>query len=292
MAHHYEPDKMIQLVQLCCWREQTEMTQNGLLELAAKLAPDRELSDRYIVDLLSDARKAQKEGVTVKKNETQISVLLKHVGFNHWDDWKDALRKPGYFLSPQDEDFDLAGEKAAAVVVPRLLETQLFRTLGFVRKSLPIDVVSFHEETLAGLAKYALTLLEKNSVILCALPLSWKEQAVKVRQPAWGEFTGTGRILPVWVESANPWVPVAPFIPSVKQEQSAAGLPGLLTGLIFLENYSRTQLDGHEKNAAIKPGSRASAPQFHHSTVGFYMQGGTVHNLVTGGDQTINNHFD
>jgi len=299
MAHHYEPDKIIQLVQLCCWKGRTETTQSGLIELAAKLGPfqqseeeirqrkkEQELNDRYIVDLLSDARKGLKAGTTIPKRESYIRMLLNYVGFNHWDDWKEALRKPGNFLSPEKAGFELSGEKPLTIIVPQVLEKQLSPTLSFVKKSSPIALLSSREETLIELAKHALAQLEKSDMIICALPLSWKDQVTKMRQPVWGEFSGTERILPVWIDTANEWNPATSFI-QVKQEQSATGLPGLLIGLLFLENYTRMQFAEEGKQPP-----RENAPHFNNSTVGFYMQGGTVHHLNTGGDQTINNYFD
>jgi hypothetical protein len=288
MALHYEPDKMIQLVQLCCWREQIEMTQNALMDLAVKLAPNKELNDRYIVDLLSDARKAAKESGTIKKNESQITVLLKHVGFNHWDEWKDALRRPGNFLSPENDHFDLTDEKPVTVIVPQQLEKQLIQPLTFVKKTSPIEQLSFREETLLELAKYAITLLEKSAAVICALPLSWKDQAVKMRNPPWGEFSGTKRILPVWIDANDAWNPVAPYLPSVKQEQSAAGLPGLLMGLLFLENYAKAQFDSadsvNDKQSAIEKAS------LFRDNLGVFIHG-NGNTISTGGPQTINNHI-
>lgn len=290
MAQHYEPDKIIQLIQLCSWRERTEMSQGGLIELAGKLAPGQELNDRYIVDLLSDARKGLKEEKTIKKNETHMTLLLKHAGFNHWDEWKSALRTPGNFLSPENDHFDVSEEKPLTIMVPQLLQKQLIPTLTFVKKSSQVEVLSSSEETLIELAKYAGSLLDKSSLIICALPLSWKDQAVKMRQPSWGDFSGTKRILPVWVDLNDTWNPVAPFLPSVKQEQSGAGLPGILTGLLFVENFAMQDSKWSENPAPENV--RSNGPQFHNSPVGFYLQGATIHNLVTGGDQVINNNFD
>jgi hypothetical protein len=288
MALHYEPDKMIQLIQLCCWKERIETTQHALVNMAAKLSPNNELNDRYIVDLFSDARKAAKEGKTIKKNESQIAVLLKHVGFSHWDEWKDALRRPGNFLSPENDHFDLSDEKPVTVIIPRQLEKQLTQTLTFVKKTLPIEQLSFREETLSELAKYAITLLERSAVVICALPLSWKDQAVKMRNPPWGEFSGTKRILPVWIDEDDTWNPVAPYLPLVKQEQSAAGVPGLLMGLLFLEYYTKGQTDS-AGSGNDKQSSRESAPEFR-DNLGVYIQGGD--NIIsTGGTQTINNHI-
>lgn len=290
MAKHYEPDKIIQLVQLCSWRERTEMSQSGQMELANKLAPEHKLNDRYIVDLMSDARKGVREDTTIKKNESHINLLLKHVGFNNWDDWKTALRAPGNFLSPEDEHFDKSEEKLLTIIVPKELEKQLIPTLTFVQKTSPIKTLSTNETALKDLAKHTVGLLEKSSLIICALPLSWKDQAIDIRQPSWGEFSGTKRILPVWVDIDNSWDPVAPFLPSVQQPQTSAGLPGILTGVLFLENYAKQDTAGSQSQT--NQNARSNGPQFNNSSVGFYMQGGTVHNLVTAGDQTINNHFE
>ena len=290
MAQHYEPDKIIQLVQLCSWRERLEMSQSGQMELANKLAPEQKFNDRYIVDLMSDARKGVKQDTTIKKIESNINLLLNHVGFHNWDDWKAALRMPGDFLSPEEEHFNNPEEKLLTIIVPKQLEKQLIPTLAFVQKTSPIKTLSTNETSLKDLAKHAIGLLEKSSLIICALPLSWKDQAIDIRQPSWGEFSGTKRILPVWVDTDNAWDPVAPFLPSVQQSQTSAGLPGILTGLLFLENYIKQDAAGVQNQT--NQHTRSNGPQFHHSTVGFYMQGGTVHNLVTGGEQTINNHFD
>lgn len=290
MAQHYEPDKIMQLVQLCCWRERTEMSQSGLIALANKLAPEQKINERYIVDLMSDARKGVKEGTTIKKIESNINILLNHVGFNHWDDWKTALRIPGNFLSPEDEHFNKPEDKLFTIIFPKELEKQLIQTFTFVQKTVPIETRAAGETSLSELAQYAVGLLENTGLIICALPLSWKDQALKMRQPSWGDFSGTNRILPVWVDVNAAWDPVAPFLPGIKQEQAVAGLPGILTGLLFMENYVKQETAGSPNQT--NQNAKSNGPQFHHSTVGFYMQGGTVHNLVTGGNQTINNHFD
>jgi hypothetical protein len=288
MALHYEPDKIIQLVQLCCWRERTEMSQSGQMALANKLVSGEKFNDRYIVDLMTDARKGVKEGTTIKKNESHINLLLNHIGFINWDDWKAALRIPGNFLSPENEHFDNTEEKLYTIVVPQQLEKQLIPTLTFVQKTVPIEIRSTGETSLLDLAKHAVGLLESVGLIICALPLSWKDQSGKIRQPAWGEFSGTKRILPVWIDEDDTWNTAAPFISP--KEQSIAGLPGILTGLLFLENYVK-QETAVAQNQTTQT-AKSNGPQFHNSPVGFYMQGGTVHNLVTAGDQIINNHFD
>jgi hypothetical protein len=290
MALHYEPDKIIQLIQLCSWRERTEMSQNGLIDLAGRLGAEQKFNDRYIVDLMSDARKAAKEDATIKKIESNINQLLNHVGFNNWDDWKTALRSPGNFLSPEDAHFDNPEEKLLTIIVPKELEKQLTPTLTFVQKTSKIETRSANGTSLLELAKHAVGLLENKALIICALPVSWKDQAVKMRKPSWGEFSGTKRILPVWVDADNAWDPAAPFLPSVEQHQTSAGLPGILTGLLFLENYVKQEAAGSQNQT--NQHARSNGPQFNNSDVGFYMQGGTIHNLVTGGDQTINNHFD
>lgn len=281
------------------------MSQNGLIELSARLGPaaqsegktrtnEPDPNDRYFVDLLSDARKSQKDGTTLTKRESYIQLLLNRVGFNHWEDWKEALRKSEQFLSPE-AGFEMTGENAVTILIPRLLEKQLSPTLAIVKKSSSVDLLACREETLSELAKYALTQLEKSAIIMCALPLSWKDQVVKMRGPAWGEFSGTGRILPVWIDLQDEWNPVPPFIPSLKQEQSTAGLPGLLTGMLFLESEANRQPNAASQATGEGKGkqdSRRNAPHFTNSTVGFYMDGGTIHHLNTGGDQTINNYFD
>lgn len=290
MALHYESDKIIQLVQLCSWRERTEMSQGGLMKLAEKVASNEEFNDRYIVDLMSDARKGLKEGTTIKKNESPINLLLNHVGFNHWDDWKAALRTPAEFLSPENADFNNPEGKPFTIIVPQVLDRQLISTLNFVKKTAQIDVRITSETTLTDSTKHTIALLESSPLVICALPLSWNDQAIDIRQPAWGEFSGTKRILPVWVDENEAWNPVSPFLSSVKQKQATAGLPGILTGLLFLENYVQQETANAEK--ATQQKTSGNGPQFHNSPVGFYMHGGTIHHLATGGDQIINNNFD
>lgn len=105
-----------------------------------------------------------------------------------------------------------------------------------------------------------------------------------------GRIFESKQILPVWVDSNDAWNPAPLFLPSVKQKQSAAGLPGMLAGLLFLENYAKQDVTRSESPAGDN--ARSNGPQFHNSPVGFYLQGATIHNLVTGGDQIINNNFD
>jgi hypothetical protein len=288
MALHYEPDKIIQLIQLCSWRERTEMSQSGQMTLANKLAPGEKFNDRYIVDLMSDARKGVKDGTTIKKNESHMNLLLNHVGFHNWDDWKTALRAPGNFLSPEIDHFDNAEKQPFTILVPQQLEKQLIPTLTFVQKTIAIETRSAGEASLLELAKHAVGLLEDRGLIICAIPLSWKDQAGKIRQPSWGDFSGTKRILPVWIDEEDAWNTAAPFISP--KEPSIAGLPGILTGLLFVENYVKLETAVSQNQTTQT--AKSNGPQFYNSPVGFYMQGGTVHNLVTAGDQIINNHFD
>lgn len=296
MAHRYEPDKMLQLVQLCCWKERTEMTQNGLIGLTAKLGPvqqsGQEPNDRYLVDLVSNARKALKDGSTITKWESYVNLLLNLAGFNNWDDWKEALHSPGYFLSPERIDSDISVENVVTIALPQLLQKQLSPTLTFAKKSFPAELLLSREETLSEFAEFALAQLEKSAAVVCALPLPWKDQTAKMRNPAWGEFTKTGRILPVWVDPEDAWNIIPPFIPSLSQ-QSTAGLPGLLTGILFLAQQTNAVNNSAENAQNDKKEQRStdSGAHFDNSTIGIYMQGGTVHHLNTGGDQIVNNYI-
>ena len=92
----YEADKIIQLLQFCSWKAHTEMSHTGLHELNAKLGslPDsneQTPNEKYLVDLLSDARTAVKRDNIITKRKSYIDLLLDFGGFKGWKDWTTIL---------------------------------------------------------------------------------------------------------------------------------------------------------------------------------------------------------
>lgn len=276
----YEADKIIQLLRFCSWKGKTDLKHGGLMELTAKLGalPDNDQqtpNEKYLVDLYSDANTALKKDNFVLKRESYIRLLLQFAGFATWDDWKNAVHVSREYVDLSEADLTTLGELKVGIVYSNALQKELLPLLTHIRRhkdyAFQLEEHAYIEEAPSSYAPHLLQQLGMYAVVLWAIPVGWKDQPNQMKEPTWQQLMDTHRIVPVWIDSDDPWQTVQPNIPALKQP-IVHGIQGVLTGLLFVQELLNTMLNAG--NAAqpetVKP---FLGHQFNDHSNGFFNHG-------------------
>ncbi|WP_341902384.1 hypothetical protein [Fluviicola taffensis] len=261
----YEADKVIALLQFCCWSSRVEMNHPGLLSLRAKLVARceeinafekadkgpkaKELkppNEKYLVDLLSEANKASKNDNKLSKSKLHIELLLGCGGFDSWKTWEDYFFNANEFIS--SGNLDLSGFSAIEIGIsfPSILEKDLLPHLAFARKTsvYPIHLCSSNEESISEHLTHTMNLLKEYPFVIWAIPVLWNNQLEILDNPLWKEMLQSRRVLPVWIDESNVWEIQTSKIPWLKNHQTIGGLRGLFCGLLYIYEAIKKVHDG------------------------------------------------
>lgn len=295
MATKYEADKIIQLLQFCSWLGRTEMNHTGLHELSGRLNPKASKNgpnEKYLVDLLSDARTALKKDNFVFKRNSYIELLLNHVGFKDWDDWIEVLNSSNGYISKQHLESTVIADLKIVVFIPEDLAKKLTPVLSHVKRSSAIqfNIAISKEETIQEQVEHLQTKLKDCSFIIWVLPLLWKDQPNQLASPSWAELMQLGRIVPVWIDPNKIDETAPPFISGLDQSKIVGGVPGILTSLLFLEEQLTVDPLSPETESTMKKSS--GNIQNINNGPGVFLQGNIYSENTSLGDihQTIHNY--
>ena len=295
----YEADKIIQLLQFCSWKAQTEMTHTGLHELNAKLgslpdSDDQTPNEKYLVDLLSDARTAIKKDNIITKRKAYIDLLLRFARFTSWHDWKDQLYKAIEYVQPDSFTPIETQQLSLTIWTPGMLNKKFAQPLESIRESIfpKLRIIRCQNDNLSEALQHLLSQVEEHTLVIATFPIEWKHIPSDLKENEWKVLIQSGKIIPIWIESHDIWETVPPFIPGIKPNAVISGMTGALTTLLFIGSAimgnSAELLDGE----ATKTTPSGNSQHFHNPSGGIYLQG-DIHNLHNGnGSQIINNYLD
>lgn len=282
----YDADKIIQLLRFCSWKARTEMSHTGLMELAAKLGslPDgneQVPNEKYLVDLLSDARIAIKRDNIITKRKSYIDLLLGFGEFESWNHWKDTYFGASEYISSEPIDFFALPNQKIGVWFTDLLSKQLNPVLQNVKQtsSYPLDLLTGQEAAPSTYAEQILKHLEEYAFLIWAIPVGWKDQPNQMTDPSWKQIMETGRIIPVWVDPDNSWQIKPPFIPALKRAEVIANIPGLLASVLFLQE----KMNDSEQSESV-----ANNPDTPTKTPGIYNVNNNSKGVFFQGNGTFN----
>ena len=271
----YEADKIIQLLRLCSWKSGTEMAHTGLMDLTSKLgalADKKELApnEKYLVDLLDDARKAQKYDNVVIKRKPFIDLLLSYGGFTNWREWKDTFYATAEYANKELSEYPNLNESKVAIWYTDLLSKQLNPYLERVISSFkyPVVPLTCPEEVPSSYAASLLSQLKEYTFVIWLIPVGWKDQPKQMTEPSWKELMDTGRIIPVWIDPEECTKTFKPFIPELTKTPVISNLRDLFASLLYLEE---------KINHFLEPESRIHNPETSSRTPGIQNKIGRAH---------------
>ncbi len=295
----YEADKLMRLLQFCCWKVRCDMDSKGFQSLSEKIDSISEGSkstpnERYFIDLHSELNSAIKKDNLIGKKPEFIDLMLAFAEFNSWKEWETALYSASEFVDGNELDLTPFSEMEIAICMPILLEKQLFPDLTFVRRSAayPLQLLSCNEEAIATQLQFVIQRLNEFPFILWAIPVSWKEQLPLLKDPSWEEIIQSKRVVPIWINESNVWGTQPAFIPWLKHQQTIGGLSGLLTTLLYVQEVVKKYHHPEATKDSSKPS--ASRIQNFQNSRGTFLLGDiqiTSENTAMGDiHQTIHNH--
>lgn len=256
----YEADKIIRLIQLCCWKKKCEMNPAGFKQLHslidAKVKPGKPApKERYLSDLVSDASNAAKGGNLIGKNAEYINTLLTFAGFNSWISFTDHLSRISNLIHAQ-LDLSAFSEAETAVCFPGFLQDTVFPEISAVRKTAvyPVKLIPNDAVQTEQLFELAGAQFGQYPFVVCIIPLAWKDQ---LTDEHWKKLMASRRILPVWLDEAALWE-VDQAITGIAKPETLTGLTSLLLGIQHIDSVIQ---QCHDPTPTAAPPTRSPENQ-------------------------------
>lgn len=288
----YEADKLVRLLQFCCWKARCGMDQKGFQVLAQKIDNLAERgqstpNERYFSDLLGELNSAVKKDNLIGKRQEFINMVLKFAGVSDWKDWETMLYSADEYVHADELDLSAFSEMQIAICLPEMLEKHVYPDLTFAKRTVayPVQLLSCKEEEISGQLQFVSARLDEFPIVIWAIPVLWKEQLPLLEDPSWKDLIQRKRVVPVWIDEANSWDTQAPFIPWLKHHQTIGGMPGLLTALLYVQEAIKQY---HKPPSDENLSSRfpANVQHFHNHSNGFMAPGNNNNHTL----QNIINH--
>lgn len=293
MGQQYEADKIIQLLQFCSWKAHTTMNYSGLTELTLKLgklpgSEEKYPNEKYLVDLMSEAKSAVKHDNIISKRKSYVDLLLNYAGYGSWKDWKNNIYTSKEYVQNRSSALSPLNQLKIAVWIPESLGRHLRSLLNQIQKfsSYSLDQIVYNDELPIALPK-ELTIFEAYDIIIWAIPTSWLDKAKQMTAPNWQEFVKSTNLIPVWIDAANTWETDPPFIDFIKQQETIGGIPGLLCSLLLISELCQN-LQKTNESEVNTPRLPSNIQHFHDNSSGFITQGNIQNQNNT--IQTITNY--
>lgn len=227
----YEADKIIRLVQLCCWKLKCEINPGGyktlLHAMDEKTKADQFIpNERYLVDLVSDANVAVKSGNVIARRAEYINLLTQIAGFTNWKQYTEKLYHVHEFLS---SELDISSFKDAftAVCFPSSVEKYVAPELTFVSKKAPLSLIAYDSENFEESYQLVNEQLKAFPFAIWVIPYSWK---TNFSSKTWKELLLNKRILPVWLDLSHTWETQL-SVEALKKQETISGFPGVFSGI-------------------------------------------------------------
>ncbi|WP_430406297.1 hypothetical protein [Fluviicola sp.] len=292
MGGQYEADKIIQLLQFCSWKAHTSMSHSGLIELASKLGElpgekEKYPNEKYLVDLLSDAKSAIKQDNIIRKRKSYIDLLLNYSGYNSWKDWKSKFYISNEYIHSKDFESTPIHQMKIAIWVPESLGKQLRALLIQLQKtsSLSLEHFFYRDEIEENDIKQELIQFNEYHFIIWVTSTSWTE---RMKSSTLQELSKSKGVIPVWIDPIDVWETDPPFINYLKQKEIIGGIPGIICSLLQIDELFKTDPNLNHSDAENSNPVTPSTQHFHDNSSGFINQGNISNQNNT--VQTITNY--
>lgn len=283
----YNPTKVKQLIELCCWLNKVEPNSRGFEALTKKIKANNTnhavCTSKYLQNLWSSIAKAIINEHTLTKNDNYLLELCNLCEYATWEDFESDCARINSFIAPRADVSDF--EEMQVVIFTDTQEAELIRPL-----------VSFHGKIINCTAR----IVQSEPEQIHVLEEQLKENAYLISyfkpndsispfnslaRSQFLEFKETHRFVPVW--SGNPKSHYN--INIVEKDETIVGERGIFLSMLIINGLKEIK-----QQDPSSPSSKKSGQTNHiENNYGLVSEGG-VHlkegHVINGG--TINMNFN
>lgn len=213
MATKYDPEEILEVLKISCWKSQTTLDHAGFHTLSDKInACDNssaidvpEIKQKYLHELFQNASQAVEDGKDLGRNEGYINAILGYLGFPNWDAFSNAKKEIIEQLHEKKSEIRDASKNQIVVLCPKQLESSVQDEVLFTQKNTATSL-SFHlidESEARPFSPELQQLSEQAKLMLFCIPHTWNTQAYfEKAQKAVSDLTPS-QVIPINAENAG-----------------------------------------------------------------------------------------
>lgn len=181
MASKYNPKRIIQLLQICSWKNQSTLNFNGFGDLAKVITKHEvnivladkasvDIKQKYLNELLLDAQKNLDSEQLIGRNEFNIRKILYFINFQDWKSFDSKMKVIESCLDWSKIDFSTFKTLSTAVFCDEKSRQELEQQINYISKSYAIPIqleVTSEHKTDQILSKISDQLKETPFILWC-----------------------------------------------------------------------------------------------------------------------------
>jgi hypothetical protein len=278
----YDPIKVKQLIELCCWLNKVEPNAKGFEALVDSIDNAKHekaiITTKYLQNLWGEISNAIKEERPLAKNDDYLIELANHCDYSNWDDYLVEWDKINGFLSPVADVSDFK-EIKAVVLTDVKGEDSLRSKFSFFRK-----IIQFTPQLVLTEPNQSISLdklIEENAYLVSFFtPNDVSSPVNAVDKEKLLDLKGTNRFVPVW--SGNPRSHYN--IENVQNDEKVVGDRGLFLTLLVI-NYLKDDKTADASGASSKKSGQSNTIRDNYGLIaggdvkiekGHVINGGTI----------------
>lgn len=151
MASKYNPKRILQLLQICSWKNKSELNFTGFGDLANTINTQlikngllkdgfEDIKQKYLNELLLDAQKNLESGDDIGKHEFNIERILHFLGIKKWDVFEKKLAILESYVDLSKINFSTFKTLSTVVFSDEKLKTQIESEVNHISKNFQVPV--------------------------------------------------------------------------------------------------------------------------------------------------------
>ena len=299
MATHYDPKRILQLLDICSWKNETILNPSGLGELAVEITKQslhlggKDISKRYINELYSEARKGYESEEKVKRISSLIDKILAFINITTWEQFNQKISSFESFISARKAEKNAPETGNVLIVSEAENYNDVIRVLSFAQDQLEFPIR--YEQSIEQNSKVLINQLSeyctKNLLVIWTISDQLNESFRSFQSdPSFAALLNNGQIIPIRVTGNIE--DESSLISFIKNPNLTSGEMGLLYSLAAISGFFMDlQNRVSRKKEGISPSPKVGT--INNSGSGT-IQIGDVNQNFTGGEinlgTIINNH--
>ena len=252
---NYNPQRILQLLQICSWKSESALGFSGFAQLETKIKQSSESADdlpevqqKYLADLYKKARDHFEAGTELPRRPEFITAILNYIGFSHWKAFESALISIEKFCDYTKINVSKYHEKKAVILTNFFSKKLIEKSLNYALSTLDFPIA--YEGLNSNRCEEFLKELEYQMVsvpfVILAISDEWEK---KLSHPLEDEklkgFLSSGRLIPVRIGETL----AEQFLVSKThgEETLNSGQVGLLMALSCIHMSTSAELSNSKK---------------------------------------------
>jgi hypothetical protein len=268
MASQYPPKRILQLLKICSWKNESTLDYTGFGMLADDIISNNsklhhrdfpDLTQKYLSELLNDAKKKLDKDEKIGRKSDYIEAISCYAGFKNWKEFDESSRLIEQFIDPtkiSSSDFE---ENKVLIEVSTSHKSLIERELIFPEKyfSFPIIYESSKNSTVEEKLVHLTEQCKKIPFVIWTITDDDNEKLAALRESGQlQKLIESGQLIPIRIGETLEQTHLN--FKASNYQSAISGSVGLLLALVVIDTLSISPKPSDKKMAVSGPSTNVN----------------------------------